>query len=309
MVRSMFSDDFPLTQFALIVLVCLSSLMASSLIGFAAAVPIFGINPLDLLKELESFNNMPLLKYFQVVQAIGLFILPAILLSRIFAGNSSQYLKMNKIPESVNFFIVIIIMLAALPVINLFAELNSHIKFPGSMSGLQQFIEQSSKNYQVASEMFLKEASLPGMIVNVFIIALLPALGEELLFRGIVQRVLCNLFKNNHTGIFVAGFLFSFMHFEFYAFFPRWALGIMFGYLLLWSGSIWLPILAHFLNNSIAVITYFLINNGSVDKRLIDFGSSYSTLPYTIFSAIVLGMALYTFYRRNRAPLAISNPN
>jgi uncharacterized protein len=298
MERSVFNDDFPWAQFGLTILVCLTCLIFFSLIGYLAAVPLFHIHPFDLTRELENMNNVPLLKYFQVVQSFGLFLVPSLLLGRIFSGNGFGYLKMNKTSSGILFFIVSVVMLSALPVINLMAELNSMIRLPESMSGLQQLMEKSSLAYQAASEAFLKVTSWQGLVVNLFVIALLPALGEELLFRGVIQRIFCNMAGNYHIGILISGFLFSFMHFEFFAFFPRWALGIMFGYMLLWSGSIWLPVLAHFINNSLAVVIYYFVSAGMVDKKSADFGSSFDILPYTILSGLVMSFGLFFLYKK-----------
>jgi membrane protease YdiL (CAAX protease family) len=96
------------------------------------------------------------------------------------------------------------------------------------------------------------------MILNLFIIALVPAVSEEMIFRGICQKIFTNLFKSGHLAIFVTAFLFSALHFQFFGFLPRFILGIVFGYLFFWSGTIWLPVLAHFINNAVPVIlAYF----------------------------------------------------
>ena len=140
------------------------------------------------------------------------------------------------------------------------------------MSAIQQYIDQTSKTYETITESFMKGNSFMGLLENLLVIALIPALAEEFLFRGVFQRIFINWTRNPHWGIIITSFIFSVIHLEFYGFFPRWLLGILFGYMLLWSGSIWLPIIAHFLNNGIAVITYFLINNGRVNTKMADIG-------------------------------------
>ncbi len=87
-------------------------------------------------------------------------------------------------------------------------------------------------------------------------------------------------------GIWVSAILFSALHMQFYGFFPRMLLGAFFGYLLLWSGSLWLPIIAHFVNNCVAVIFYYLKFNGIkvVDIEIIGTGE---TLWLGILSGIV----------------------
>jgi uncharacterized protein len=106
------------------------------------------------------------------------------------------------------------------------------------------------------TKLFLESRSTGVLIINFMIIAILPAIGEELLFRGVIQRLLGEWTKNVHIGIFLAAFIFSFIHFQFYGFVPRLLLGLYFGYLMFWSGSIWVPVIAHLVNNGMAVIYY-----------------------------------------------------
>jgi membrane protease YdiL (CAAX protease family) len=85
------------------------------------------------------------------------------------------------------------------------------------------------------------------------VIALIPAIGEELLFRGVIQG---SIFKNTniHVAVLLTSIIFSAFHLQFYGFLPRMVLGILLGYSLAWSGSLWLPVLIHFINNGAAVV-------------------------------------------------------
>jgi membrane protease YdiL (CAAX protease family) len=112
-------------------------------------------------------------------------------------------------------------------------------------------------NYSQLTNLFLDTRSTADFIENMAIMAVLPALGEELLFRGIFQRLFSDWARSIHWGIIITSLLFSFFHFEFYGFLPRFLLGILFGYLLIWTASIWIPMLAHFINNGIIVGYYF----------------------------------------------------
>jgi len=113
---------------------------------------------------------------------------------------------------------------------------------------------------EVMVEKFMKVEGVSGLMFNIFMIAVLPALGEELMFRGVIQRIFSNLTRNHHWGIWISAFLFSAMHMQFYGFLPRIVLGAMFGYLLVWTETMWVPILALFVNNDMGVVGYFLFN-------------------------------------------------
>jgi membrane protease YdiL (CAAX protease family) len=95
------------------------------------------------------------------------------------------------------------------------------------------------------------------LILNLLTIAFIPAIAEELIFRGVLQKIFGRLFKSGHAGIWFTAFLFSTVHFQFFGFVPRFILGLAFGYLYFWGGSLWLPVIAHFVNNAFPVVFNF----------------------------------------------------
>ena len=99
------------------------------------------------------------------------------------------------------------------------------------------------------------------MLFNIFLIAFIPAMGEELFFRGALQGALRD-WKGIKTAIWITAIVFSAIHLQFYGFVPRMLLGAFFGYLIFWSNSIWPAVLAHFVNNVMAVIFYYFKYNG-----------------------------------------------
>ena len=127
--------------------------------------------------------------------------------------------------------------------------------------------------------------------------ALLPALGEEFIFRGILQRLLKDWLKNIHVAIFITGFLFGAMHMQFYGLLPRMILGVIFGYLFYWSGSIWVPVFAHFINNSGAIVVSWLSNIGLISQKYQDFGST-GNMVFIILSFLMTVSCLFMVYRR-----------
>lgn len=114
------------------------------------------------------------------------------------------------------------------------------------------------------TEALLTTKSFTIFLANIFVVAILPALGEELFFRGVMQPFVSKIVKNAFLGVFITAFVFSAIHFQFQGFIPRLALGMMFGYLYLWSGSLWVPITVHFVNNASATTIFYLIGNGKL---------------------------------------------
>jgi membrane protease YdiL (CAAX protease family) len=137
---------------------------------------------------------------------------------------------------------------------------------------------------------------LGDLLLNLLVIAIVPAIGEELLFRGYLQQSFSNWLSNPHVAIIVTAVLFSAIHLHFQAFLPRFILGVLLGYLFYWSGSLWLPILAHFANNAQAVIiSYptFKVDSG-VYSVLSDIDGDPMMAFFSFASVVVL---LFMFYK------------
>ena len=130
-------------------------------------------------------------------------------------------------------------------------------------------------------------------------VAVLPAIGEELLFRGVIQKIFINWTKNAHWGIWISAILFSAMHLQFYGFVPRMLLGVAFGYLLVWSGSMWLPIAAHFFNNGIAVIAMYLIDKGLLSPEVETFGTTSDSYYSVAISVVLVAVFMVMIKRQN----------
>jgi membrane protease YdiL (CAAX protease family) len=147
-------------------------------------------------------------------------------------------------------------------------------------------MEESAK---VLTERFLNTSSVGMMLVNLLVMALLPAVCEEMMFRGWLQRVLGKS-VNYHTAIWVSAFVFSAIHFQFYGFIPRMLIGAALGYLYYYTGSLWAPIVAHFTNNAAAVVTAFLTYNGytSIDFDLIGTGDTWYLSVVSVAVCVVL---------------------
>jgi len=133
--------------------------------------------------------------------------------------------------------------------------------------------------------------SVGAMLFGVLIVAVIPAIGEELVFRGVLQQELMRWARNPHVGIWVASFVFGAIHLQFYGFFPRMALGIVLGYLYYWSGNIWVPILGHFLNNGFTVFMLYLQQRGAIELDVES--TDATTWPISLLSLVLSAAVLY----------------
>lgn len=243
--------------------------------------------------DYSEHNVVVALDVGQIVGAIITFIVPAFLFSRLASNKPADYLNINKGNSLTMFLLAGAVMILATPLINFLAELNSHVPFPDFIKKLQDAADKEQ-------EAFLKDQSIGSLVTNILMIGLLAALGEELFFRAVLQKVMIQLFKNVHVGVWMTGILFSFMHLEFYGFVPRMLMGVYLGYLFVWSGSLWVPVFAHFLNNSIAVFLIFLENRKILPDKVDQVGSDSSQLLYVVISTAVVGLLLYYIYKLRR---------
>jgi len=264
--------------------------------GMLVGMFIFDVSLAELQNIKGDSTDVSLLKYLQTLQAFGLFIIPSLILAYLFKFKWYEYLQLNKAPNIISLLIVFVLVIVSLPFINFLAEFNSKMNLPEMFSGIENWMKQSEKDALAMTEKFLKVETIGGLLFNIFLIGVLPAIGEELLFRGIVQKIFIEWTKNHHIGIIISAIIFSAFHLQFYGFLPRLLLGMMFGYFLVWSKSMWLPIIAHFINNTLAVLTYYFVNKGSISEDVETIGSKGNTLFYAILSLIFMSILLYNFY-------------
>ncbi len=305
-----FRDTKPFSQLIFSVFVILVSFLGFMVLSLAIAIPVFGMDAALNLAGLTDFDNpetIALLKYFQTVQAIGLFIVPPIILSYLFYGNVKEYLFLDKSFNPSSLLLVLVLMFFAGPFINFIGELNNSMVFPSWLAGLEQWMKNAEASAAEITEAFLNVKTIPALAFNVFMIAFLPAIGEELLFRGVIQRIFTKMTRNYHWGIWISAILFSALHMQFYGFVPRVILGAIFGYMLVWSGSMWLPILGHFLNNAIAVIGMYLINNELLSPDFEEIGST-SDSYYAAAISLVLIVVFMLMIKRQNAGSEIPKP-
>ena len=295
-----FREMKPLSQLMFSLFVMVVSLLAFMVVSMVIAIPIFGAE--NLMGSLSASGmNTPegigFLKYFQVVQSIGLFVIPPFIIAWLFHGNITDYLYINSTTNWRTYLIAILSLLLVIPFINFLGDINSQMKLPAALSGIEEWMRSMEDSAKVIVDKFMKVESLSGLLFNIFMIAMLPALGEELMFRGVIQRIFTTWSKNYHWGIWITAFLFSAMHLQFYGFFPRMALGAMFGYLLVWTGTMWVPILAHFVNNTMGVLSYYFIDKGLISKDIEEWGTGSEQLPLVILSAALVALLMYIIYR------------
>jgi membrane protease YdiL (CAAX protease family) len=303
---SAFRDMRPFPQLMFSIFIMVASVFLFMIVGLVLAIPFYGLD--GLMNSLSGAqNNSPesinFLKYMQVLQSIGLFVVPPFILGFLYHGNIGEYLRIDRSTKPRSFVLAVLCLLAIVPFINFLGDINSKMSFPSFLSGLETWMRNMEDNAKVLIDKFMLVNGFGGLLFNVFMIAVLPAIGEEFMFRGVIQRIFTNWTRNHHWAIWITAFVFSAMHMQFYGFLPRLVLGAMFGYLLVWTGTMWVPVLAHFFNNLVGVLGYFLIGKGTISKDVDQFGAEPGDVFVVIISVAIVGWLLYAIYKSEQQKL------
>lgn len=248
------------------------------------------------------FSDIKALKLAQFFQSLGLFVIPPFILAYLWSEEPLGYLRINRNPSGEYVLFAVIVMLVAIPAINLLGELNHAIPFPDSLSSLENYLIDMEKRAEDLTIRMLDVNSVGGLLVNIGLIAIIPAVGEELFFRGIIQQVLQTNLKS-HAAVWITAIIFSTIHFQFFGFIPRMLMGAFLGYLLVWTKNMWVPIIAHFANNATAVLFYYFKGEGNTFD--IDNIGKSDTYLIGIISLIAVLLLIYLFRKRQMASEAM----
>ncbi|HRC93176.1 MAG: CPBP family intramembrane metalloprotease [Bacteroidales bacterium] len=283
---------------ALIILVLLGSFLFT-LLGYLVIMAVYGTDSLGWLMNVTISNDtIGALKFLQIVQTIGMFVVPGFTAAWLFSSHPFGYLGFK--PSTVqNFITVAVMMVISIPAINLLASINELIPLSGWMVEME-------RNAEILTEAFLKTDSVGTFLLNLLMIAILPAVGEEVIFRGILQKHLVSATRSRWLGILITAALFSAFHLQFRGFIPRFALGVIFGYLYEWSRSLWLPMLAHFTNNAIAVIAFLLMGSEISVNEIEEVGSLQDIWAIGIVSFLAVALLLRFIWKTNTRQSPVS---
>ena len=298
--KAIWANNTSYSKFLISVGIILLSAVFFTLVSTLLSSAIYGVNMAELQRLLGNLDDpraISILKLVQTISAIGTFIVPPFIIAYLINPQPLRFLGIDKFAGIPSSFLVIICLMVSVPLINFLGELNGTMHLPGFLKSVEEWMKDSEDRAAELTKAFLNMPTFGSMIFNVFMVALIPALGEELLFRGVVQKIFTGWAKNIHIGVWMSALLFSAMHMQFYGFVPRLLLGAMLGYLFVWSGSLWLSILAHFVNNAAAVIFTYLYqqNLSSIDVDAV--GTQEGEMMSVLISTAFTAMLLFMIYR------------
>ena len=288
----------PFVSLILLLLLIFAGAIIFTLVGAIIAAAANGLP--DLLKFLggDLSANLSLTKLIQISSSIGMFIIPAMFFGWMEAGNWQSYLRLNRFLPVLG-LLTILVMFISVPLLELSVEINKGMKLPGFLSEVEEWMRRQEDQMAELTRQLLTMTTIGALLVNLLMLAVIPAIGEEFIFRGCLQRLFHQLTKNHHAAIWITAIIFSSIHMQFYGFIPRMLLGAMFGYLFIWSNSLWLPILGHFLNNATAVITAYVYQQQGKSLEKLDEVQAGSWPAYMI-SFAGTAVILWYFYSQTQ---------
>ena len=312
-IQSIIQGYNPAGKFLLLIGLFLFCLGLASLAQVLILFQFAEMKSINDIASLTDFSNPNILKGMKIAQAVSgmlTFIVPALLFAWFSSEKKIRYLKLDKGFHIIFGIVVVILVFSAMPVINWLGKVNSHLTLPNFLAGLENWMRSTEDSLKKLTDAFLQMNNVTDLIVNIIVVALLAAIGEELFFRGAMQNVFLEWTKNSHAAVWITAILFSALHAQFYGFLPRMILGVVLGYLYIWSGSLWLSMLFHFLNNGLAVLFSYLIAKGKISETAETVGAGDTPITFVIISFIVSAGLLYFVYKNREQPSsALSQEN
>lgn len=258
--RFKLQGESPLYQLFVSLMIVFVVGVTLSLIFVVAGILIFG-SDLSVLEKASSSlgkNDFAFMRYLLIIQDFSLLIIPSIIILILMRPGPTGKIPGLEVPHLKEIGLVIILTFCIFPVTSFTGQINSAMHLPDWLSGVEQWMTNKEDQADHVIDLLVESNTFPVMMVNLLTIALMPAIAEELIFRGVFQKIFANLFRSGHFAVWFTAFLFSAIHLQFFGFIPRFILGLVFGYLFLWGGTLWLPVISHFVNNAFPVILSYL---------------------------------------------------
>jgi uncharacterized protein len=283
---------FLLTELMIFGIICLFLYFFGAALLFPLTAKLMGIDDIAAFIRQLSVNSTPSdrfsAKIIMILNQFVTFLAPSLVfLWWIHKRKSIQFLHLNQFPKANLLLFGCLSMICAFPLMNFILKLNQLLPLTENLSDL----ENKANN---TAQVFLMMNTPSEFLMSVLTIAIVPAIAEEVFFRGIIQNYLTK--QKVITGIVLTAFVFSAFHQQWASFLPRFFLGIVLGYLFYWSHSLWLPILAHFAFNVMQIIVvYYAFQSLPKSSELSDL------LPFTAASIVLTAIFVYlTYINRTR---------
>ena len=265
----------------------------ATIVGLLSVQFIMGLDVLSdpaILADIGNRDSVNGLKMMQFLHHLGIFIFPPLFYIYLTTDDYKKYLKLDKRPAQIYVILAILLIIMNFPILNFLIDLNQKMELPSFMSGIERWMKEKELGAEIITQSFMEMNTFGAFLLNVLIMALAPAIGEELLFRGLLQNQLARKLRNVHAGIWITAFLFSAIHLQFFGFLPRFLIGALLGYMYVWSGSLWIPILGHFINNASAVALNYFLGQRYMEEHIDKLGTQNEAVDWILLATSALFM-------------------
>jgi hypothetical protein len=251
----------------------------------------------SLLKYKDDPAMINMLKVGQAVVVIIVFILPVLIFSFMVRKEKLRFMRLNKFPKFSYLLVGLTICLVALPLVSGTSIINAKMHLPASMHGIEEWMRAKENSANSSIELFFIDRSVTGLILNLLVVAFMAGLSEEIFFRGFIQRLFIDNKMNLHVAVWLTAVLFSAIHLQFFGFIPRMLLGAVLGYLYAYTNNLWVPILAHTVNNAFAVVAAWITGSIS-DDPMSPASNDQVNVPLLALSALLVGGMVWFLHKR-----------
>jgi membrane protease YdiL (CAAX protease family) len=285
-------------QLLMIVMFAIAGIIIGSILSVVAVLLLFGTAELGHmnLADGNDAKYVAVLKISQVLTTACLFILPPLWLAKREKTALKDFYGFKK-PQLFLVVLVVLIMIFSMPVMEWVALANQKMTLPDALKPIENWMRAKEDEAMKMTILLLKVDHAWDFFINLFIIALLPAVAEEFIFRGAVQRSFTRMFHNPHVAIWITAIIFSAIHVQFFGFLPRLLLGAAFGYIYWWTGSLWYTMLAHFLNNAYAVCLAWYMQVHHMPMDSLDNSSNFTWYQYAISLLLSIFLLKFLHYK------------
>jgi uncharacterized protein len=278
--------------------------MVLSIIGVAILSKATGISIFQLQDISKWDSNNPNMIFFirgmLLIQFLGLFVIPSVLFGYFSDPKPMRYLGLQSPHQSIYWLLGIAALLVAIPFVEYTGIVNQKMIVGGeAQKWMKSMEEEAAKQIQF----MLSKHTAGELFLNLIFISLFAGIGEELFFRGVLQRLFIKLTKNPWAGIILTALLFSGFHLQFYGFFPRLFLGILLGALYWYSGSLWTAILAHFVYDALIIVMVYLKPEMAKDANATIINPAQLSL-FALISAVLSFMVVWQMIKKSKTSYA-----
>lgn len=284
-------------------IVLLSSVVVMALSWMVASL-VFGIPVSDIglvMGDLQSSTGLNIARFVQIGSQLGLFLIPPLLMAFLVSSGPLKWLGFRRKLPLGQLIPGVMLIFVALPFLHWLSGINDGLNLPDWLSGIEAWMREQEDYAELITNKFLDVQGVSWLLFNLMMVAVIPGIGEEMLFRSVLQPLLSRAFRSVHLGILLTALVFAAMHLQFYGFLPRLVLGMFMGYAFYLSGNIWLPVIMHTVNNGVAVVIHYLHFNGLTTVSVKDAASFSDNYFFVALSVLLSALCLMIMVRSSSA--------